>query len=189
MNSLHQGSIAKAFLIFIAAFSVFGSGCMPVVEQDPPPPPPVEPKEEAPPPRLTPDGVTAPALRGEDAIALDDYRGRVVLVDFWATWSAPSLHERPQLAQLYREMRDRGVAVVGFCMDQGDPEELRLRVEALNVPYPVGHADDTLLSAFGGVRAAPTKVLLDRNGQIRHTYAGVENFDIIRNDINALLTK
>jgi thiol-disulfide isomerase/thioredoxin len=163
--------------------ALFWAGCMPVVEQAARPV--ASPGARA---AHWPDR-TVPSLTDDGTLSLDDYRGQVVLIDFWATWSAPSRSELPQLARLHQGLAGEGFTLVGMCVDRGELDDIRRRVEALDVPYPVGWADEAVMNAYGGVRVAPTKVLLDRAGRIRETYEGVADPGRLRSDIVALLTK
>lgn len=138
-------------------------------------------------PRVGTGAVTVQALTQDGLIAMDDYHGRVVLLDFWATWSAPSRHELPQLARLHKELEQDGFSVIGLCLDTGNVEDVRRRVESFDLPYPVGMADEAVMKAYGGVRVAPTKILLDRQGRVGKTYPGMEPIESLRADIEALL--
>ncbi len=161
-------------------------GCMPVLESEEQDVRPAErPGEVA--PRVAAGAVTVQALTEDGLIAINDYRGRVVLLDFWATWSAPSRHELPRLARLHEELEQDGFSVIGLCLDTGTMEDVRRRVEAFDLPYPVGWADEAVTKAYGGIRAVPTKILLDRQGRIGKTYPGVEPVESLRADIKALL--
>lgn len=172
-------------VISVMAAGLFAYGCMPVVEEQVSDRPATV-SEVAP---LTVDGVAVTALSQEGVLRVDDFRGRVVLIDFWATWSAPSRHELPDLARLHKELEDEGFTVIGLCMDVGERDEVLQRVETFGLPYPVGRADETVMNAYGGVRVAPTKVLLDQEGRIRKTYEGVASIDQLRADIAPLLAR
>lgn len=175
-----------SYSVVLALTGLLGFGCMPVLEPEEQDARPTE-RPGGVAPRVATGAVTVQALTADGLIAMDEYRGRVVLLDFWATWSAPSRHELPQLARLHEELEQDGFSIIGLCLDKGAVEDVRRRVEAFDLPYPVGLADEAVMSAYGGVRAAPTKILLDRQGRIGKRYPGVEPVESLRADIKALL--
>jgi len=139
-------------------------------------------------PGTTEMNVVVPALTGEEnRIRLADYRGRVVLVDFWATWCPPCRVELPVLNALYAALESEGVTFIGLTVDRGTKEEIAEAVQEFELAYPVGLGDDSAQAAFGGIRAVPTKFLLDKEGKIRERYLGVVPIDGLRADILALL--
>ncbi len=124
---------------------------------------------------------------GEGEITLSSYKGKVVLLDFWATWCPPCRYELPHLNQLQAEFKDKGFSVVGLSVDQGDPAEIAEAIKRMGLQYPVGLAGPEVQAAYGGIRAIPTKFLLDKTGAIRKHYLGVVDPEQLRADINALL--
>ncbi len=132
---------------------------------------------------------TMPALGGvlTDQIKLSDYRGQVVLLDFWATWCPPCRSELPQLNQLYNELKDRGFTIIGMTVDRGEQSAVAAKVQPFGLLYPVGWADAGVQQKFGGIRAVPTKFLLDAGGAIRQQYLGVAPMETLRADIDKLL--
>lgn len=105
-------------------------------------------------------------------IASEDLRGRVVLVNFWATWCPPCRVEMPLLQAMYDRHRERGLVVIGFSVDTDPPERVRAFLAERGVTYPVAIVDDDAAQAFGGVEGYPMSFLLDREGRIRHRALG-----------------
>lgn len=131
---------------------------------------------------------TIPALDGSGAtIDLSQYKGKVVLLDFWATWCAPCRAELPALGRLYDSLRDKGFVLVGMTVDEGSAEEVSRAVARFSLPYPVGLAGPEAQSLYGGIRVVPTKFLLDREGNIKQHYQGVVREEDLRRDVEALL--
>lgn len=129
-----------------------------------------------------------PALDGSGgSIDLSQYKGKVVLLDFWATWCAPCRSELPALGRLYESLQDKGFVLVGMTVDEGSVEVVARAVARFNLPYPVGLAGPESQSLYGGVRVVPTKFLLDREGNIRQHYEGVVAEEALRHDVEALL--
>ena len=111
-------------------------------------------------------------LKGE-TLRLSDLRGRVVLLNFWATWCGPCRVEMPWFEQLHRERAGDGLVVLGASTDVGKPDVVRRFLEERSITYAVGQASPSLEQAFGGVRGLPTSFLIDRSGRIRHRVTGI----------------
>ncbi len=132
-------------------------------------------------------GFVIPSLADSSDISLAVYQGRVVLLDFWATWCPPCRSELPALNSLYGELKDQGFVLIGMTVDQGSREEVAPAVKRFGLSYPVGLAGPDVQSSYGGIRAVPTKFLLDRKGGIHKKYVGVVPDSQLRADIQALL--
>ena len=117
---------------------------------------------------------------------LSDHRGRVVLVNFWATWCAPCRMETPGLVRLADAYRSRGLEVVGFAMDEGGPEAIRDFASRFQISYPIvlPLADSPLANGIGSL---PTTLLIDRQGRVAKTYFGAESEEAFRADVEKLL--
>lgn len=133
---------------------------------------------------------TVPSLgEGGGEIRLSDLTGRVVLLDFWATWCLPCRAELPVLNSLQADFEDRGFTLVGLTVDRGEPDTVAQAVEKLGLTYPVGLAGTDIQQAYGGIRAVPTKFLLNRNGGILQDYIGVVPEAMLRADIEKALAR
>ncbi len=129
-----------------------------------------------------------PSLSDDSAeLRLSDYTGKIVLLDFWATWCPPCRAEIPDLNRLYAEWKDKGFELIGMTVDQGAPEKIKQAVKGLNLAYPAGLAGDDIQQHFGGIRAVPTKYLLDGQGRIRKKYVGVVSEKQLVEDLSALM--
>jgi cytochrome c biogenesis protein CcmG/thiol:disulfide interchange protein DsbE len=120
-------------------------------------------------------------------VALDAYKGDVILLDFWATWCAPCRKQMPAFINLYKRYKSRGVIVVGVSVDES-PAAVKKFVEELHVNYPIllGGARDDLQQAFGPP-GFPTLYIIDRNGQIRSQKTGLTSLEEVERTINLLL--
>ncbi len=112
---------------------------------------------------------SAPAIRATtvrgDPFDLHALRGRVVIVNFWATYCAPCVKEMPLLVEAYTQKRDSGLVVVGVSMDTADNPEIRPFLDRFDVEYPVVVGGE-FAEAFGGVYVLPTTFFVDRSGQV-----------------------
>ena len=126
-------------------------------------------------------------LRGHD-ISSGELRGKVVLINFWATWCEPCKKEMPGYQRLLDKYAARGFAVVGFkfdtMMDTEDPLQFAKKI---GVRYPLALATDDLKKKFGGIEGLPTTMLYDRQGTLRKKIIGFEYADAFEADLKPLL--
>jgi thiol-disulfide isomerase/thioredoxin len=121
-------------------------------------------------------------------ISSADLRGKVVLVDFWATWCQPCKKEMPGYQQLLDQYRARGFVVIGFKFetmpDMEDPVQFATRI---GVRYPLAVATDDLNQKFGRIEGLPTTMLYDRGGILRWKIVGFEYTDNVESALKPLL--
>lgn len=113
--------------------------------------------------------------------------GKVVLVNFWATWCPPCRKEIPSLAKLQEKYGDQGFAVVGVSMDEGGAKLVGKFLDKQKVNYPVIIGDTDLARGFGGVIGVPATFLVDRKGELVRRYDGFATEDELRVEIEKLL--
>lgn len=111
------------------------------------------------------------SLEGEELSAAS-LRGKVVLVNFWATWCTPCRVEMPALQRMHERHAADGFVVVGLAVDRASTAAVRDFVRERGVTYPIAHVGAEAEALFGGVRGYPMSFLLDRDGRIRHTVIG-----------------
>jgi cytochrome c biogenesis protein CcmG/thiol:disulfide interchange protein DsbE len=132
-------------------------------------------------------GFTATDLGGH-AISAADLRGKVVLVDFWATWCAPCKKEMSGYQQLAERYRRSGLVVIGFkSNDMADTEDPAAFAKKIGVRYPLIVATDELLRMFGGIEGLPTTILYDRQGILRKKIIGFEYTETVEEYLKPLL--
>ena len=106
-------------------------------------------------------------------VHLSDYKGKVVLLDFWATWCGPCKIEIPWFVDMQRKNKDRGFEVLGVSMDEEGWETVKPFLSDLGVNYRVVIGNDTTAQLYGGVDALPTTFLIDRAGKIAAVHVGL----------------
>ena len=119
-------------------------------------------------------------------LRLRDYRGKVVLLNFWATWCAPCQLEMPVFARWQSQYGSQGLQVIGVSMDDSSAPARRF-VTHLNLNYPVAMGNVHLATQYGGVLGLPLNFLIDRNGVIRARFQGETDSSTIENQIKSLL--
>jgi len=115
-------------------------------------------------------------------------RGKVVLIDFWATWCQPCKKEMPGYQKLVDRYGSQGFAVIGFKFDtMSDTEDPIRFAKKMGVRYPLAVADDDLKQKFGGVAGLPTTMIYDREGILRQKVVGFEYTSVIESELKPLL--
>lgn len=125
-------------------------------------------------------------LHGHE-ISSSQLRGKVVLIDFWATWCQPCKKEMPGYQALLNKYGPRGFAVVGFKFDtMMDSEEPAIFARKLGIRYPLAVASDEIKDKFGGIEGLPTTMLYDRDGILRQKIIGFEYTHVIESELKPL---
>lgn len=137
-------------------------------------------------------GSHLPEFQAEDllgrGISSADLKGKVVLVDFWATWCQPCKKEMPAYQKLLDRYGARGFVVVGFKFDiMPDAEDPLQFAKKIGVHYPLVIASDEIRQKFGGIDGLPTTMLYDRDGILRKKVIGFEYTDVFESELKPLL--
>ena len=117
---------------------------------------------------------------------LSDRRGKVVLVNFWATWCPPCREETPGLVRLYRDYRPRGVVMVGISMDDDPRQAVPPFLRQYGVPYTV-LVPDSGFQLANDIDSLPTTLLIDRQGRVARVYVGAVGEAEVEDELNILL--
>jgi len=126
-------------------------------------------------------------LQGHE-LSSADLHGKVVIIDFWATWCQPCKKEMPGYQKLLDRYGSRGFVVIGFKFDtMMDMEDPALFAKKAGVRYPLAVAADDLKQKFGGIEGLPTTLLYDRQGLLRYKVIGFEYTDIIESELKPFL--
>jgi peroxiredoxin len=125
------------------------------------------------------------SLSGEH-INLQDYKGKVVVLDFWATWCGPCRIEIPGFVQLQNQYGSQGLAIIGVSMDDG-PEPVRRFYRDFHMNYPVVMGSDKLGMLYGGIFGLPTTFLIGRDGRIYSKHEGLTDASVFESEIKELL--
>jgi thiol-disulfide isomerase/thioredoxin len=108
----------------------------------------------------------------DSTITSQALRGRVVLVNVWATWCAPCRVEMPLLEATWDRHREAGLVVLGASVDKGDPQTVRDFVTTRGISYPIAIVGSDVIRELGGVIGYPTSILIGRDGRVLHRVMG-----------------
>jgi thiol-disulfide isomerase/thioredoxin len=97
---------------------------------------------------------------------LADFAGKVLLLNFWATWCAPCRVEMPWLARTYARYHPQGLTILGVNMDDGDMPAAERFARQMGVTYPIARNNDAAIAAYGGVRFLPQSFLVGQHGEL-----------------------
>lgn len=133
--------------------------------------------------RRTPPAMGSPApdfqlidLQGNRQ-ALPDYHGKVVLLNFWATWCGPCRVEMPSMERVYQDLKDEGLAILAISSDPQGSIVTRPFVASQGLTFPILHDSDYRVSGSYGVRTLPMSFLIDRNGTLSHRVFGARDWN------------
>ncbi|MCI0485094.1 MAG: TlpA family protein disulfide reductase [Blastocatellia bacterium] len=136
---------------------------------------------------------SAPVSTGSVQKGLEEFRGKVVVLDFWATWCGPCRSEIPGLIALQEKYRDQGVEIIGVSIDPiaprgGGAAAVEPFMKRFGINYTIWMANDVnALAGYDVSQGIPTKYVLDRNGKIDKKYVGARSPSVIEGDIKRLL--
>ncbi len=126
------------------------------------------------------------SLTGEK-IRLSDYKDKIVLLNFWATWCAPCRREIPALIELQDKWKDQGLVIIGVALDEEGFEVVRPYAEDIGINYTIVMDDYSYGDKLGGVYMVPSTYIIDRDGEIVARKIGEITVDAIEPDIKSLL--
>jgi cytochrome c-type biogenesis protein len=137
---------------------------------------------------LEPVPDVAVELPDGSTLRLRDYEGKVLVVNFWASWCLPCRAEIPHFNRVYQQYREQGVEFVGISVDAGGWPDVQDFQQEVPIEYLVAlDQDQTAAEAFGGLPGLPVTIFVDRQGRIAHKVIGITDIDVLRGNIEDLL--
>lgn len=125
--------------------------------------------------------------RNGKPVQLSDYRGKVVMLDFWATWCGPCREEIPGYVKLYGKYKDKGLVVLGVSLDSGGWDVVKPFMKEFKIDYPIVIANQQVISNYGGIPAIPTTFIIDQEGNIVDKVVGYREESYFENQVRRLL--
>jgi peroxiredoxin len=133
----------------------------------------------------------APAWKLQDldghSVSSEDFKGKVVILDFWATWCGPCRAEIPGLSELQSQYQKKGLAVIGISLDEGGPDAVKDFVAKTGMNYRVLMGNEKVQQDFGGMDAIPMTFVIDRQGNIVKQHLGLTDKSEFEAEIKQLL--
>jgi len=120
-------------------------------------------------------------------VRLSDYRGKVIILDFWAPECNPCRMEIPDFVELQKEWADQGLQIIGITLSRTRLEVLKSFAKTHKINYPVLLGDEVILRKYGPIRGIPTTFVIDKEGKIYKKYIGYRKKKIFEEDIKKLL--
>jgi peroxiredoxin len=135
--------------------------------------------------KAAPDFSLKDVLQGND-YTLSQYKGKVVLINFFTFFCGPCREEMPDLEKINQEMKGKGFETLGIALSS-DPTQIRFLVKQLGLNYPVLMGDEKVSKAYGNVEVVPTTFIIDKQGNIVHKVLGTRKKEEFVKMIQALL--
>jgi peroxiredoxin len=126
-------------------------------------------------------------------VRLSDFRGKAVLLNFWATWCEPCKVEMPWFTEMQKQYGPQGLQILGVAMEDTEPSDIQEFTRQMRVDYPilVGRESqrDALATSYGGVQFLPETFYIDRDGKVMERIFGLKGRGDIENDVKKMLTQ
>ncbi len=141
--------------------------------------------------RLGTGELSAPNFRLKAAdgstLELADYKGKVIILDFWATWCPPCRREIPGFIRLYERYQNRGLIVIGVSLDQYGWRAVKPFIQSYRITYPIVLGNQQVANLYGGIRTIPTTFIIDRNGNVVDRVVGYRPLSYFEQKVKQLL--
>ncbi len=121
------------------------------------------------------------------SVKLADFKGKVVVLNFWATWCPPCRREIPDFVALQKQYADKGLVIIGVSLDEGGASVVKPFAKKMGINYPVVMGDQKTIAAYGGVQVVPTTFIIDKTGKLAAQHEGGADRATFEAEIKPLL--
>ena len=128
-----------------------------------------------------------PAVVDGVMVNSEEFKGKTMLVTFFATWCGSCVQETPTLNKLQEKFAAKDFSVVGFSVDEGGAKVVKEFIQSRDIKYPVFMADRSIVQGFGGIDGIPTSFLVNKDGFVVKKYPGYIPFSFLARDIKTIL--
>lgn len=134
------------------------------------------------------------SLEGLDGrlVHLEDFRGKVVLINFWATWCPPCRHELPDIVRLREELKGKGFEVIGIILESRDARvenTVRQMQQSYGIHYPLVWGTNQVVMDYGNISAIPTTFVINKKGEIVQSFVGARDYQTFRKEVEKWLSE
>lgn len=138
------------------------------------------------------NSVTAPDFTLLDTngnkVKLSDYKGKVVILDFWATWCPPCRKGIPDLVELKKTYKDN-IVIIGISMDTDSKNDVVPFMKEYGINYKIVYGDNDVVQKYGNISAIPTSFIIDQSGKVITSFVGLQRKEAYSTQIDALIKK
>lgn len=128
------------------------------------------------------------SVDGKATLKLSDYKGKAILLNFWATWCEPCKIEMPWFVELQKQYGPQGLQVLGVAMDDTDPKDISEFAHKMGVNYPIAVGKEAVGDQYGGIPYLPSTFYIDRDGKVIDRVYGLVSRSEIEDDIKKALS-
>lgn len=121
------------------------------------------------------------------AVQLSDFDGRMIILNFWATWCGPCRDEIPFFVEMVKKHKDEGLTIIGVSMDMVGADAIKSFTDRYNVNYPILLNDNQVNYTYGGIQAIPTTFIINKNGKVVNRFIGNPGEEAFKNEIKKWL--
>jgi peroxiredoxin len=128
---------------------------------------------------------TLPKVEG-GSLSLSEFKGKVIILNFWATWCPPCRAEIPDFIELSNKYNKKGLVVIGVSLDKSGVNTVKQFMDSQKINYPIIMGNSKVTRDYGGIRGIPTTFIIDRKGNLRKKFQGLRSKKVFEDEIKKL---